>query len=84
MKQNKEELWTYYSIQRQNLDNDYTFYKDGTILHHYDRTMTKWDIEEFVSPMDISESEKKKIISKCESECNQEIINQIKSILLIK
>lgn len=81
MKQNKEIIWTYYSIVRQNLDNDYIFYKDGTILHHYDRTMTKWDLEEYINPSDLSESEKAKIISKCDSECNQEVVNQIKRIL---
>lgn len=64
MEQNKEIIWAYYSIHRQNLDNDYIFYKEGTILHHYDRTMTKWDIEEFVSPSDISESDKAKNILK--------------------
>ena len=84
MEKNKELIWAYYSIHRQNLDNDYLFYKDGTILHHYDRTMTKWDIEEYVSASDIPESDKEKIISKCESECNQEIINQIKFILTNK
>ena len=42
------------------------------------------DIEEYVSPSEISESEKEQIISKCETECNQEIVNQIKIILDIK
>ncbi len=58
MEQNKELIWAYYSLHRQNLDNDYLFYKDGTFHHHYDRTMTKWDIEEYVRASDISESDK--------------------------
>ena len=81
MERNKEIIWTYYSIHRQNLDNDYIFYEDGTILHHYDRTITKWDIEEYVDPSDISEFDKLKIVSKCELECNQDVVNQIKKIL---
>lgn len=81
MKQDKEVIWVYYSMHRQNLDNDYIFYRDGTILHHYDRTMTKWNIKEHVNPSDISGSDKKKIISKCESECTPEVVNQIKRML---
>ncbi|MBP3248659.1 MAG: hypothetical protein J6M36_12375 [Prevotella sp.] len=84
MKDNKKQIWAYYSMKKGTYDNDYYFYEDGTILHHYDRTMKKLDIEEYVSPSDISESEKEQIISKCETECNQEIVNQIKIILDIK
>ncbi len=40
MDDKKKLIWAYYSTVRQNLDNDYYFYEDGTILHHYDRTMT--------------------------------------------
>ena len=84
MEQNQEMIWAYYSVHRQNLDNDYIFYKDGTILHHYDRTMSKWDIEESVCPSDIPEADKEKIISKCESKCKQEIVNHLKSMLNVK
>lgn len=82
-KKNKE-IWAYHSMKKETYDNDYYFNEDGSILHHYDRTMNKRDIEEYVNPSDISESEKEKIIIKCESECNQEIVNQIKRILNIK
>ena len=63
-------------------DNDYYFYEDGTILHHYDCTIGKWDIEGYISASSISELEKEKIISKCESECTPEISSQIKRILV--
>jgi len=77
-------IWAYLSMKKGTYDNDYYFYEDGTILHHYDRSMTKCDIEEHVNSSDIIESEKKKILDRCESECNHEIVNQIKKILEFK
>ena len=56
-------------MKRGMYDNDYYFYEDGTILHHYDRTMNKLDIEEHVTPSDISESDKELILAKCKEEC---------------
>lgn len=83
MENNKKQVWAYLSMKKGIYDNDYYFYEDGTILHHYDRTMTKWDIEEYVSPSNISESEKEEILSRCKSECNQEIVNQIIRFLCV-
>jgi hypothetical protein len=84
MNENKKLIWAYLSIKKGTYDNDYYFYENGTILHHYDRTMKKLDIEEYVSPSDISESEKEQIISKCETECELELVNQVKSVLNVK
>ena len=81
MDKSKKLIWAYLSMKKGTYDNDYYFYEDGTILHHYDRTIGKWDLEEYISASSISESEKEKIISKCESECTPEILNQIKRIL---
>lgn len=81
MEENKKQIWACLSMKKGTYDNDYYFYEDGTILHHYDRTMTKMDIEEFILSSDIPESEKAMIISKCESECTQEIVEQIKKVL---
>lgn len=78
---NHKLIWAYLSTRRQNLDNDYYFYENGTILHHYDRTMTKWDIDEYVTPSNIPESEKEEIIRKCETECSKAIVCQIKKLL---
>ena len=77
-------IWAYLSMKKGTYDNDYYFYEDGTILHRYDRSMKDYNLESYVLPSNISDSEKEKIISKCESECNQEILNQIKSILNVK
>jgi len=83
MENNKKQIWAYLSMKKGMFDNDYYFYEDGTILHRYDRSMKDYNLESYVLPSNISDSEKEKIISKCESECNQEIVNQIKIILKV-
>lgn len=65
-------------------DNDYYFYEDGTILHHYDRTMMKLDIEVYVSSSDIPDYEKEKIMTKCKEECSDDVVKQIERILTTK
>lgn len=81
MNKKKELIWTYLSMKKGVYDNDYYFYNDGTILHHYDQTMSKLDLEEIIYPSDISDFQKEKIIKKCKEECTNEIIEQIKKIL---
>ena len=56
MEENKKEIWAYLSMKKGMYDNDYYFYDDGTILHHYDRTMTKLNLESYVLPSSISDS----------------------------
>ena len=77
----KKLIWKYLSMKRQLLDNDYYFYEDGSIFHHYDKTITKLNIEEYVSSEDISESDKQTILSKCKEECNNETYVKIERIL---
>lgn len=81
MTEKKRLIWVYHSIKKGTYDNDYYFYDDGTILHHYDRTMIKLDIEEFVSPSEISDSEKEKILAKCKEECTNTVFEIIKNLL---
>lgn len=81
MEESKKPIWAYLSMKKGTYDNDYYFYEDGTILHHYDCTMTKLDIEEYISASSISEIDREKIILQCESECSPEIVNLIKRIL---
>lgn len=50
MDKEKEEIWAYLYMKKGTYDNDYYFYEDGTILHHYDQTITKSDLESYVSP----------------------------------
>lgn len=68
-------------MKRQNLDNDYFFFEDGTILHHYDRTQSKQDLEEDIFPKDIPKHEKEKILTQCKGECSNEVFERIKLIL---
>ena len=79
----KKQIWAYRSMKKGDYDNDYFFYEDGSILHHYDRTKSKRDIESFVSPSDISQIDKVKIIEKCKEECDDNIFRQMKNILCI-
>lgn len=71
-------FWGYsFPMKKGNLDNEYYFYEDGRILHCYDRTQNKLNIEEYVKIQDISESERKIILEKCP----EKHINKIKKIL---
>ena len=81
MDNEKVPLWVYRSMKKQDLDNDYFFYEDGTILHHYDRTITKRDIEEDILPKDISKCERENILAQCERECPNEVFERLKLIL---
>ena len=81
MNKNKKCIWAFLSMKKGTYDNDYFFYEDGTILHHYDRTITKMDIEVYVTPSDIVDSDKEKIILKCKEECSKEIVDKIKALL---
>ncbi len=77
----KNLIWAYYSIVRQNLDNNYFFYDDGTVIRQYDRTMNDLNLEVEVDPSKISDTDKEKIMSKCKEECSEEDIEKIRNIL---
>ena len=81
MDENRKQIWAYLSMKKGIYDNDYYFYEDGTILHHYDRTIQKHDIESYILPADISDFEKEQIMSKCQVECPESIVERIKKIL---
>lgn len=81
MDKEKRQIWVCHSMRKGIYDNDYYFFEDGTILHHYDRTMKKLDIEEYVLPSDISDSEKEMIISKCKEDCSNDVVEKINNLL---
>ena len=59
-------LWAYYfPMKKGEFDNEYYFYENGKILHVYDKSKTKVNIEEFVSASDIPEHERQQIINAC-------------------
>ena len=76
-------IWAYHSMRKETFDNDYYFYEDGTILHRYDLSVQKYNLESYISPDNIPDSEKVKIIEKCEMECNSDVVSQIRMILNI-
>ena len=53
------------SIPKGEFENDYTFFEDGKIRHNYDQHANKLDLEEWLSPGNISDAEKEKIIKAC-------------------
>lgn len=83
MEENKKQIWAYLSIKKGIFDNDYYFYEDETILHRYDLSVQKYNLESLVSPDNIPDSEKVKIIEKCEMECSPDVVSQIRTILKI-
>lgn len=58
------------------LDNDYTFYDDGKIKHYYDQHPTKHSITDWITPSQISDHKKKKILDNCSVE-TKSIIEKI-------
>ena len=47
------------------LDNDYIFFENGKIKNEYDQSTYKYNLEEWVTPSQISDSKKEKLILKC-------------------
>lgn len=82
MKEKNKVIWAYLSMKKDASENDYDFYEDGIILHHYDLTIIKLDIEMYVSFSDILDSEKDEIISECEEKCSHNVVEQIKRVLI--
>lgn len=81
MDENKKLIWAFHSMKKGTFDNDYYFYEDGTIIHRYDISVRKFNLEKQVSSEDISDYEMKKIIEQCEKECNSDVVKQIRTML---
>lgn len=47
------------------LDNDYYFFEDGRILHSYDKTQSKLNIEEYVSADSIPVEKRRVMLEAC-------------------
>lgn len=77
MKENNY-IWSYFSPMKKGLfDDDYYFYEDGSILHSYDKTQSKLNIEEFILPESIELDKRLTMLRSCPSNLYEEI----KSIL---
>lgn len=71
-------IWSYFFPMKKGfLDDDYFFYEDGRILHSYDKTQLKLNIEEFVSAESIPIEKRMTMLKKCPAE----IFDEIKSLL---
>lgn len=71
-------LWAYnFPMKKGEFDNEYYFYENGKILHVYDKSKTKVNIEEFVSASDIPEHERQQIINACPDEFKERIITML-------
>lgn len=55
-------------ISKHGLDDHYTFYDDGSVLHVYDRNNYKFDIKEDIVIDDISAVRKERILEACKPE----------------
>lgn len=55
-------------ISKNGLDDQYTFYDDGKVIHVYDRNNYKFDIKEDITIEDISEIRKERILEACKPE----------------
>ena len=68
-------FWRYYfPMKKGEFDNEYYFYENGQILHIYDKSKTKPNIEEFVSALNIPERERQEMINACPDEFKEQII----------
>lgn len=65
----KDIYWSYsFPMRKGILDDDYYFYEDGSILHSYDRTQQKLNIEEYVSADSISIEKRHIMLAACPKE----------------
>jgi len=55
------------------LDNDFTFYEDGSVKHHYDEHPTKPDITRKLKASKLTELTKTKILNNCPEEHKSKI-----------
>lgn len=74
----KNVLYHYTSMRKGDLDDDYIFYEDGTIVHHYDKSRYPggYNLEEEITPTQISDSKKSEILAEC-PEDKQEAVAKI-------
>ena len=72
----KNYFWKYsFPMKKGEFENEYYFYENNQILHVYDKSKIKVNIEKHVSPSDIPEREKLEMIEKCPEEFKEQIIN---------
>lgn len=74
-------FWAYnFPMKKGEFDNEYYFYENGQILHIYDKSKTKVNIEEFVSAFDIPERERQQMILDCPDKFKEKVIKMLTSV----
>ena len=69
-------FWKYsFPMKKGEFEHEYYFYENNQILHVYDKSKIKVNIEKHVSPSDIPEREKQEMIKNCPEEFKKQIIN---------
>ena len=70
--------WSYsFPMRKGILDDDYFFFKDGRILHSYDKTQSKLNVEEFITADSIDINKRQTMVAVCP----QEKVETIKRML---
>lgn len=70
-----EELFKIF-IGRGTLDDDYTFYDDGSVLREYDQSAYKLNLQEEIQANEISDHRKDRLLEKCPAQ-NEEKLRQL-------
>ena len=70
-----EELFKIF-IGRGTLDDDYTFYDDGSVLREYDQSAHKLNLKEEIQASEINDHRKDRLLEKCPAQ-NEEKLRQL-------
>ena len=66
---NTNYIWSYsFPMRKGILDDDYYFYENGNILHSYDKTQQKLNLEEYISADSIDIEKRKQMLAACPPE----------------
>jgi len=67
------------SLSKDCLDNNYTFFSDGTVIQLWDKHPTKANIKTEYKASELTPETKKKLLEKCPIEKIVEIINLMRT-----
>lgn len=71
-------FWSYsFKMKKGILDNDYYFYSNGKILHSFDKSISNYNIEKFVSAEDIPDQERQEMINECPLKFKEQIMEML-------
>lgn len=68
-----------FPMKRGMLDDDYFFYEDGRIVHCYDKTQSKLNVEEVINASEIPEDKRRTMIDACPDDKKETITKILQS-----